>query len=175
MQKTNVTYASIKALKPCYDPIKYLSTDYEGTIISLLGVEGIPAKDRVWVAVREEFMTTDQLRKFALFCARQCEHFSKDPRVKACNDTTQAFLQGEATLEQVKEAAAYAAAYAAYAADAAAYAAYAADAAAYAAASATAASVAASAYAAYAAYADAAYADQVREEQCVYLIELLGK
>jgi hypothetical protein len=43
--------------------------------------------------------------RYALFAARQCEPQSKDPRVKQCNDTVQAWLDGNATLEQVESAA----------------------------------------------------------------------
>lgn len=169
MQTTNVTYASIKALQPCYDPIKFIPEDWSGSITDILKMSTVPAKDRVWVTVREQFMSIDQLRKFALFCARQCEKHTTDPRVKACNDTTQAYLQGEATLGQLQEArrkATHAAtAYATATAYAAATAYDAATAAAYAAATAA---VDANATAAVDAYA------AVREEQCLYLVEVLG-
>ena len=63
-------------------------------------------------------------------CARLALPYTKDPRVLACIETTEAWTRGEATIEQVRSArwAAYAAA------DAAAYAAADADADAYAAA-----------------------------------------
>jgi len=114
------------------------------------------------------------LVRSTLVCAREVEHLNEDPRVKACNDTLERWLNDAATLDEVREArrgaasaasasayAAYASAYAAYASAYAASAAYAAsDYAAYAAsASAYAASAAsASAYAASAAYAASDYA-----------------
>lgn len=144
-----LTYASIKELAPCYDPIKYIPVDWSGSVIDILSMKNIPARDRLWVAVRNQLMSQDHLKKFGLFCARQCEMYSTDPRVKLCNDTTQAYLQGEVTLEQLKKAR--------YAAN-------------------VAAAYAANAYAANAANAAAAYAANAasREEQCLYLIELLG-
>jgi hypothetical protein len=123
---------------------------------------------------------TETQRRFSLACARHVECLSKDPRVKKCNDTTERYLNGEATKEEweiaylgardairvaryphlarVARAAAYAASYAAYAVSAAAAASYAANAAAD----------------AYAIYTDAAYADE-RKWQAETLSEMLGE
>jgi len=106
------------------------------------------------------------IRLFAIWCARQVEYLNPDPRVSVCNDVSERFANGMATVEELSaartaaaartDAAAYAAAdaaaaYAAYAADAADAAAYA-----YAYAAADAAAYAAAAYAYAAADADAA-------------------
>lgn len=44
------------------------------------------------------------IHEFALGCARMVEHLSDDVRVKACNDTLEAFLDGKATNEQLDAA-----------------------------------------------------------------------
>jgi len=112
---------------------------------------GVSIADLLWVAAK--LGHRDLCVRFALACARRVEHLSANPRVKACNDATQAWLDDpcERTRKAAANAAydaanaanapnaAYAARYAArYAADAA-DAAYAAYAAAYAAADAAAA------------------------------------
>lgn len=56
-------------------------------------------------------------RLVALWCARSVEHLSDDPRVKACNDTTERWLAGEAS--DAERAGAAGAARAAWAAGAA--------------------------------------------------------
>jgi hypothetical protein len=112
----------------------------------------------VWIATREGVLTDVELRRFAVWSARQVQHRMTDERSVNALDIAERYANGAATDEElaVARAAAYAAAYAAAdaVARAAAYAAYAAADAAYAAADAVA---RAAAYAAYAA-ADAAYA-----------------
>jgi hypothetical protein len=109
----------------------------------------------LWFASRRN-VKRETLVLAACECARLALPHTKDPRVLACIETTERWCRGEATILQVREARAYAyayaAAYAAYAADAAdADAAAAADAAADAAYADAAAADAAAAYAAYAA------------------------
>ena len=43
-------------------------------------------------------------RPFALWCARQVEHRTNDPRVKACNDVNERFMNGEATQAELDAA-----------------------------------------------------------------------
>jgi hypothetical protein len=137
--------------------------------------------------------TEEKQRRLALACAQHVEHLSKDPRVKACNDTAERYLNREATKEEweiayadawdATRAARYA--YTAHVAHAAtraawvvaydpycgsyiaAYVAYTANAAA---------GAAAGAYATYTydAYTDAAYADE-RRWQAETLREMLGE
>jgi len=115
--------------------------------------------DLIWIATRKGVLTDKELRLFTVWSARQVQHLMKDPHSLAALDVAERFANGQATIEELKEAGqqaytAYAAAYAAaYATATAATAAAAADAAAYA----TAADAAAYATAAYA-YATAAYA-----------------
>ena len=111
-----------------------------------------------------------EIRKFAIFCARQNYHLLTDERSRKAIEVAEAFVNSDASEDELK--AAYAAANAA-AAYSAAYttanaAVYAADAAAYAAAYAADAAYAAAYAAVYA--ADAAYA--ARKEQEVYFKEL---
>jgi hypothetical protein len=87
----------------------------------------------VWIATREGVLTDNELRRFAVWSARQVQHLMTDERSVNALDVAERYANGAATDEELAAAhaaarAARAAAYAAYAADAAAYAA---DAAAY--------------------------------------------
>jgi hypothetical protein len=118
-----------------------------------------------WLAGRTD-VTRQQIVLAACACARTALPYAEGPEALAAIETAEAWCRGDATIEQVRDAAraaraAYAAADATYAADAAYAAAYAARAAyaAYATYAAADAAYAADTAAAYAAYAVAAYAD----------------
>jgi hypothetical protein len=183
--------SDIMKLNPCYPPTTFLPKNWTGTVKDLLGIDEVPARDRLWVVMRSEFLSDRVLQEFGVACARMVEHLGEDVRVTDCNLIAESYLDGWATLEQVREArtAAYAAAAAAYAA---AYAADAADAAAYAAAAYAAICAAAAAadavYAAVVAYRAAAVADsyaadaaakrEIQEAQCgvlLHVLEYLGE
>ena len=119
----------------------------------------------LWIIAKTTKPTDDRkpIVRVACACARLALPYTKDPRVLACIETTEAWTRGEATTEEVRivRNGAYDAAYAAaYAAADAAYAAYA----------------AADADAAYAdADADAAYAADARQriqKQCAEIVRL---
>lgn len=115
MKTFNVS--DIRSWKPCYDPTEYLAESWQGTAIDIVDNKAIPFKDRLWVVLRPELVSVESLKRYALACARSCEHLSTDARVKACNDATEAYLDGHITAAELR--AAVLAAYAAYAAEAA--------------------------------------------------------
>lgn len=150
-KKTGLYYFGLKEIrswKPCYDPSKYLPENWQGTAIDILKQDGISHSDKMWCIVRAKSGLLSTLNKqlFAIWCARQAQPLTEDPRSIQALDTAELFLQGRCTKKVVKSAdaaayaaagggAAYAAAYAAIAAAVYATAApvYATDAAAYAA------------------------------------------
>lgn len=71
----------------------------------------------VWVATRKGVLTDVQLRRFAVWSARQVQHLMTDERSVNALDVAERYADGAATDEEL--AAAYAAARAAYAASAA--------------------------------------------------------
>ncbi len=103
-ERLEISYKDINLLCPCYDPIKYIPETWSGTLVDILKMEEIPAKDRLWVCVRHTFMTDRQLHLYGLACVRQCEHLSTDPRVKECNDVVERYLAGQATSEELSSA-----------------------------------------------------------------------
>jgi len=78
--------------KPDDDPLSIL------TILESNGIE-----DAIWCLRAIEGRDKTAL-EFALGCARMVEHLSDDARVKACNDTLEAFMDGKATGEQLIDA-----------------------------------------------------------------------
>jgi len=75
----------------------------------------------LWVATRKGVLTDRELRKFAVWCARQVQHLMTDPRSVAALDVAERHAEGLATDEEL--AAARAAGVAAWAAGVAAWAA----------------------------------------------------
>jgi len=146
------TIGDIRKWDACYDPAKYLPEGWKGDAIDILRIDDCPAKDRLWVVLREECIDARTLRLFAVWCAREALKHVKNPdaRIIEVCDVAERYAKGEATRDELN--AARAAADPAYAA-----ADTAADSAAYAAAS-----------SAYAAKSPAAHAAQV-----AHLIEML--
>ena len=109
------TIEDIRSWEPCYDPAKHLPEDWEGTALDILKLEDIPVGDRLWVVLREDLLDDRTLRLFAVLCAKQARHLMKDERSLKALDVAQAYLEGEASEDDLASAtdAAHAAATAA--------------------------------------------------------------
>lgn len=106
-----LTIQDIRDLNPCYSPNKFLPEDWSGDIMDILKLEQVPAKDRIWVVVRQEFMSDRELKLFGLACARTLKQYAHDSDIKYCNDILEANIYGFATDTELKAtllAAAYA-------------------------------------------------------------------
>lgn len=57
----------IKELVPCYSPHRY-APEWEGTIVDLLQDGRVPILDRLWVALRPEFISEAALDQFTDLC-----------------------------------------------------------------------------------------------------------
>ena len=146
------TVADIQALGPCseYDPLTYVDITWSGTIIDILKCTQVNLVSRFWVVYR--LLDDKTLRLFAVACARHALASVVNPDIRsieACN-IAEKYANGEATKDELMDAAKHAydaaaayTAHAAYAAAAAGAAAAAFDA------------TAAADHAAYAAYAAA--------------------
>ena len=117
------TYSDIKSWDPCYDPTKYISEDWEGTVLDVLDLKECPFKDRLWVILRTDLVSEKLMRLFAVWCARQVQHLMEDERSITAVNVAEAFANGEATREELDAARAAAWAAAGDAARAAAWAA----------------------------------------------------
>ena len=170
------TVADIQALRPCsnHDPLTYVDITWSGTVIDILKCTQVNSVSRFWVVYR--LLDDKTLRLFAVACARRALASVVNPDIKsieACN-IAEKYANGEATKDELMDAAKHAgaaaehagaatehAAYAAYAATD-----YAAGAGVYAAAMHAAAALAT--YAAdYAAAAAAAYAERQWQVECL--------
>ena len=58
----------------------------------------------IWVATRPGVLTDQELRSFAVFCARQVEHLTADQRSKDAINTAEKFAKGKATREELAAA-----------------------------------------------------------------------
>jgi hypothetical protein len=107
------TYSDIKSWRPCYDPSKYISTDFKGTAIKILNMDNIPFEDRLWCVLRSDIISEKVMRLFAVWSYRETLKFIKnpDPRSIKCANVAERYALGLATEEGL--AAAYSAAYSA--------------------------------------------------------------
>ena len=139
--KTEFTKEFMTSNRGCYSREKMLSVkcvkDNNVTLENLFN--DLPIEDFCWFFVYKCELTTEQKQRFALHCAKVVlpifeKENPNDKRVRECIETTELFLDGKATIEELRikrdaaAAAAYYAYYAFYTAYYAAAAAYAADA-----------------------------------------------
>lgn len=100
------TYQDIVSWDPCYDPIKFLSKDWEGTAIDILKMGNIPAKDRLWAVLREECIDAKTLRLFAVWNGREALSLIDNPDARSIEalNVAERYANGEATKEELKAA-----------------------------------------------------------------------
>lgn len=74
--------------------------------LDVLALEEVPANDRLWAVLREEFIDAPVLHEFACRCAEEALRFvdKPDPRSLAAIETKRRWLRGEATDEELAAA-----------------------------------------------------------------------
>lgn len=138
MLKVHIDKKILKELRPCLSSWEnYLKhhADFSGDFLEFLALENIPAKDKVWVAVR--VLPREIVEVFAIDCAQSATNhaaysYSAAAAAHAADTATYAYAYAYVAADDAAHAAAHAAAayaYTAYAyayvdADTAAYAAY---------------------------------------------------
>jgi hypothetical protein len=109
------TIQDIRSWKPCYNPNRYLPEDWSGTALDMLKHTTIPAKDKLWLVLRDSVMSSKDLRLFAVNCAKRAQtyprNYTPDPRTLKAIEVAEKFTHGLASQGELA-----AAAYAAYAA-----------------------------------------------------------
>ena len=84
MELKKITVEEIRNLGPCYDPNKYVSETWIGSVLDILKIDEVPSKDRIWVVTR--FLSDKINRLFAVWCAREALKLIKnkfdDPKLK---------------------------------------------------------------------------------------------
>ena len=119
---TTITDDLIMSMKPCYDPAEIgMTADYSASVIDFIKDYRCKVKnlqDIQWVIKRS--LSGKESAIYALFCSNQVRHLMKDERSITALDITEKYLNGNATIEALREAKnaadAAASAYAAYAA-----------------------------------------------------------
>lgn len=98
----------LRALEPCADPVDHFGLDpeWKGTIIDILKMESLNAKDRVWVACQPGVISEKLQRLFAVWYARRILTDCKtpDPTIIACIEAAERFANGEGTAEEMEAA-----------------------------------------------------------------------
>jgi len=107
--KTTINNELIRSFTPCYDPNEKIADENETLTIKewCAKYDGIiPAKDMLWLLLRNDFFTEKDLRLFSVWCAR--EALSKidnpDPRSIAACDVAERYAYGEATEDELSSA-----------------------------------------------------------------------
>jgi len=105
MYKT-ISNQIIKQFRPCYDPSEVITDETEELSVKQW-VEKyrniVPAKDILWLLLREEFLSRKDLILFSVWCAREALKLIEKPdkrSVEACN-VAERYANGEVTKEEL--------------------------------------------------------------------------
>ena len=107
-----ITTDMIMSKRPCEEWSRERIQKFLGsgkTVLEILAMRKIPADERIWAVTK--FLPEKVNRKFAIWCARQCE--TEVIEIKKYRDVIEQFYNGTATKEELAAArgAAYRAAY----------------------------------------------------------------
>jgi len=108
MRKT-INNALIRTFNPCYDPKEKITNEKEYLSIKKWiskYQKTIPAKDILWLLLREEFLSEKDLRLFAVWCARESFKLQKSVNERSINavNIAEKFANGEASKEELSAA-----------------------------------------------------------------------
>ena len=104
-----VTIDQFLGFHPCYSEKKIRSIageKQEWTALEVLRMKKIPAKDRLWSVLRDEFIDAPILHEFACLCAEEALKLDENPDPRSVNAIVvkRAWLRGEATEEELSAA-----------------------------------------------------------------------
>jgi hypothetical protein len=105
MYKT-ISNEIIREFNPCYDPSKFITDENEELSVKEWVQKYrnvVPAKDILWLLLRNEFLSEKDLKLFAIWCAREALKLIENPderSVEACN-VAERYINGEATKEEL--------------------------------------------------------------------------
>jgi len=106
----NVTTKLLRSFNPCYDPSQIgIKDDLNMPVIEFVDFakDIVESKeDLIWVICRKDFMSDRDLRLFAVWCAREALKLVDNPderSINACN-VSEAFANGEVSIEELTAA-----------------------------------------------------------------------
>jgi hypothetical protein len=99
------TLDDIRALNPCEDPTEYegVTEEWAGTAQDILSAEQVKPDDRLWVVLQLSIPHRIKL-EFAWGAATQVRHLMLDERSTHTLDVLRAYLDGSATVGELKQA-----------------------------------------------------------------------
>jgi hypothetical protein len=97
-----ITIKDIQNLKPCYDPNKFLSENWAGTILDILDLKDVKVEEKFWVVLRPDFLDEKTLKLFAIKCCREIKYLIEDERSLKALDIAEAYILGKATKEELE-------------------------------------------------------------------------
>ena len=109
-----VTVEQFKKFRPCWLETaegrkrfaRIAAIREEWTALDVLNLPGVPAKDKLWSVLREEFIDAPILHEFACRCAEYALSFvdNPDPRSIAAIDAKRKWLRGEIKDKELRAA-----------------------------------------------------------------------
>ena len=126
MSDKTINLQVIKSFEPCVEGLENFikhHKDFSGTALELLELENVPAKDKFWLLLREEFIPENDLHELACKFAESVLHlfekeYPNNLRLRKAIEAKRKFIKGEISKDELAaaRAAASAARYAARAA-----------------------------------------------------------
>ncbi len=102
-----MTVKEFKRLRPCY-PDSWIKTIVGNkevwNALEVLKLDNVPAEDRLWAVIRQQFLDDKTLRLFAVWCARQIEYLMNDVRSLDAIDVAERYANGKATDKELNTA-----------------------------------------------------------------------
>jgi hypothetical protein len=100
------TNEDLRIKNACYDPARHFEEAKGYTLLDYLNHETCPDKDKIWCVTR--FLDNRSNRLFAAWCAKEALKLVKDPDPRSLRaiEVAERFANGEATIGELREAAA---------------------------------------------------------------------
>lgn len=102
-----LTVEDIRGWSTYYDPVEMgmCKEDWKGTILDILDKSSVSVSDRIWCALK--CLGDRERRLFAVWCSRRALSHTKspDPRSIKAIDVAERFANGQATAEELSDAA----------------------------------------------------------------------
>lgn len=88
----------------CDDPAWDIPEDWSGNALDFLKMDNVPARDRLWVVLRDAVLDEKTRMLFAVWCAKSVEHLMLSDRAKNAIRVGERYAHGQASIEELKAA-----------------------------------------------------------------------
>ena len=112
MSDKTINLQVIKSFEPCVEGLENFikhHKDFSGTALELLELENVPAKDKFWLLLREEFIPENDLHELACKFAESVLHlfekeYPNDLRLRKAIEAKRKFIKGEISKDELAAA-----------------------------------------------------------------------